>query len=241
MQMTPYSPSSLLLFRNCPRQYKVNYIEKRKRKSSPQMERGSLVHRWIQEYVVQGKKPGYSVEDFDEKKQDRLTQFLFPLAPHLFVSSEWKVGLDREKKFIDFDSPLCYLRGVIDFIAGDKERKHGILIDWKTGKSVAEVFQIEVYSWILYCLLPSFSFSFFFFYVDRKRGEDVKEIVVRKPEEIGQDIEEISQGIEKETEWKGKTSFRCAFCEQKEECEEYKSKGENKLSSLVTRGFCLAG
>lgn len=239
--MIPYSPTSLQTYKKCPKLYRAQYIEKQEQKSTPAMERGALIHRWIDEYVSSDfVPPSYSVEDFDEGKRKRVMDFLNPLVflLHAYVSTEIKVGIDRNERLVDFDSPACFLRGVIDFLVVNEEKTRGILIDWKTGKSTADDFQIEVYSYLLSCLLPLIPFSFYHFYVDRKRGECLKEVKRREINKVQEEIYILDEKISNEKEWACTPSYACFFCDL-EDCEKKFSlnRKENKLKELALKGF----
>lgn len=230
------------MFKTCPAKYNFQYNQNRRSIPSPAMERGSLVHKWISERVETGKRPGFSVADFTDQQAKELEAFVS------MPGSDWQIGTELEwalaedfATFVEFDADKAVLHGIIDFIAVHQASKQILLVDWKTGKSNAEDFQIEVYFLVVSLLWPGYGVSVWYYYPDKKRGEKEKEVLTRPAARIEVEVKELIEKINTETTWRGCSDWHCRFCDFAPECVWAEQKKDelavetSSLSALVGR------
>lgn len=244
--MNAISPTRLQCYKDCPLKFKNKYVDKKigKRKSE-KAERGSIVHRWIDEYILNHSIPSFSPPEFSEEAKKKVVQFLDSCidsgskSSSVYFSSEFKISVNENFSFVPFDpSENTKYRGIIDFIYVDLKKKKGVVVDWKTGKATPEAFQLEFYAFLLFNLKPLYGidFQYYFYYLDRKRGEEFKRIEVRSMKEIGDEI----RGLEGEIDGKffsAKPSFKCLYCDFNMDCP---FKAEKKKSGIFKKELGLS-
>jgi len=127
----PWSYSSLDCFAKCPRQYYHRYILKEKQPETEAQRLGN---------------------ELDKAMEARL-QVATPLPPHFAqheafaaslynkrgsgvkLSTQLKLGLDRQFKAVPFFDPAVWGRGVLDALLYNPDEAWATIIDWKTGKN----------------------------------------------------------------------------------------------------------
>jgi hypothetical protein len=229
--MSHYSPSQLTLFSQCKRKYQYQYLihPDQKRKTSPQLERGSLVHKWIEEYLSSDHLPSFSPADLDEKKKERLVSFLDKLkeekeSGRCNYQTELKLGFDSELKLVEFDSERVYFRGICDFVITFPEKKACSILDWKTGKNYqADSLQMKSYIFMFSNLFPDWIYRGFYYYIDRVRDDPLTMIECTNARE---DVLSCLSAIKNEKDFNGTPGFYCSYCDWKDECPEQKQGGD---------------
>lgn len=169
MKYKPYSPSKILLYKQCPKRFKYQYIDKVVVEEKPRtaLEKGSLIHE-ILEANLKGK-----LFQLNKKQYEALTESDYINVENIinnFITTETFLNIKNStnkllvEKFLRLDKDLnptlekekSILNGKIDAIIHND--KIGLVIDWKTGgkdKATIERFpkdeeQLEIYAiWAL--------------------------------------------------------------------------------------------
>lgn len=142
------------------------------------------------------------------------------------------------KNVCQFDSAGVAVHGVIDFIAVHDQSQQVILMDWKTGKSTPENFQLEIYYYVASLLWPTYDISVWYYMIDRKRSEKERQVIPRPQQEIREEMQSLLNGIENEKEWPARPDWKCRFCDYRDKCPAGAEKeeiqiGTSALSALV--------
>jgi RecB family exonuclease len=145
LKFAPYSYSKIDTFIQCPRKFKLNYIDKINLFSENKaLEKGSRVHQIIElfEPTKYWKMPTFDYKLLDENEQKEAEKIALD-----FISSEMgksyimhpgmlgheiHMGLDKKLQPCNYYSSDAMLRGKIDYFM--KYNKTAHVVDWKTGK-----------------------------------------------------------------------------------------------------------
>lgn len=125
----PLSYSALATYKQCPRKYKYSYVDRLPRgPASPAMERGTMMHKQIEDYVTGEIDTLCDELSHYESWLDDLKQGE--------CETEWSFGITEDLEPCAFDAEDCAFRGFVDL-------KHRVgdaltLYEWKTGKKYPE-------------------------------------------------------------------------------------------------------
>jgi len=208
------SKSQIKTFMQCPRKWKYYYIDEIPSIASPQQDRGSLVHKKIEEFYkdIPNQKYDEDLKHFYAFELQRLKdcsdlKFFYPVFQELKITND-KLGM----------------RGIIDAVYLNHKDHKLIIIDWKTGhfnindlddyrielavyKELLEksdkIKDVEVGWWGIYFTDQN---KLFFEAVDTKYIKRMYQIV-----------ENIRKKIEEE-DFRKKPSFWCRWCQFKDKC-----------------------
>jgi len=126
-RITQWSYSRLKTYRTCPLKAKLNYIDHIKEPASPQMDRGSGIHKEAEVFVLERQN----------KVPDNLMSFereflaLRRLGKKVVPERQW--AFTKEWVPCEWTAPECWVRMVLDARYPMTKRKHKV-IDYKTGK-----------------------------------------------------------------------------------------------------------
>ena len=141
--------SQINTFQYCPRKYFLRYRMHQTETVSPRMQKGAIVHKALERYLNNNEEQALQelatlpTEDYED------AQIAYRLGKKLLagvhpVSVELRFGVDDDWKFVDFESPEAFFRGIIDLISLEDD---GIGIwDWKTGWGKPDPRQIQMYA-----------------------------------------------------------------------------------------------
>ena len=157
-----HSPSAISCFKTCPRQFQEKYLNGNYRDySSPAMQRGTLIHSNIENYLTQSEELIVDI------------QYLKPFLDKIKNSPgevlvEQKLAIDRDGVACDYKSEDAYLRSISDCIIINDDTKSIRVIDWKTGKQRNYAYQADA---IVKCLrgIPKYkdyNIKVLFYFVD---------------------------------------------------------------------------
>jgi hypothetical protein len=141
------SYSALNAYQTCPRRFHHMYVLKdlpREEKSKEQLE-GTAVHEAFKKRIRLN-------EPFPEKYShyEALVQPVVT-APQI-KWTEQKFGMTRDGKPCDFFADNVWLRGLVDLAL--VESPTAILLDWKTGKTWEDPFELEIQALLLSTAWP---------------------------------------------------------------------------------------
>lgn len=165
MKYGPYSPSRIKCFQACPKQFYFKHIQKLEEEQGDAARKGSEIHDKIKSGVID--KDTQMAQDikirhikYKRVRISSVTQTIRKIdSAGRLVMEEERIGLDENWAEVGYDSPKCYVRGIIDYIViyynpatifdgtphtPEKIDKVAIL-DWKTGQNKVSNFQIEFY------------------------------------------------------------------------------------------------
>lgn len=136
---------------NCPHKAYRLYVTRDlpKEPASPEMEHGITVHRVLESCVASGR----SVPDDLACVRPLMDQFEWIRQMGAAVKAELGLAIDEAGKSVDFWSRDAWLRGKLDAVAIGKE--FAFIIDWKTGKSREDPFELQVQALLLKAKYPT--------------------------------------------------------------------------------------
>lgn len=148
----PLSYSRINTFLKCPRKFYLKYIDGLKEPSTPAMEIGKAVHESLDALIKNGGDMLKALGKLDTiPKQDytiarkRFKTGVKMLQGLTVAASELQFGFDNKFNKVDFDSPNCFFRGVIDLVIRNGDGSYSVR-DWKTGWSEPDPRQVFIYS-----------------------------------------------------------------------------------------------
>ncbi len=148
----PLSYSRINSFLRCPRKFYLKYIEGLKEPATPAMEIGKSVHDALDTLIKNRGDMLKALEKLDTlPEQDYTTaRKRFKTGVKLMqglviAASEINFGFDSKFNKVDFNSPDCFFRGVIDLVIKNEDGSYSVR-DWKTGWSDPDPRQVIVYS-----------------------------------------------------------------------------------------------
>lgn len=235
------SASKVKTFKQCPRKYYYNYIEKLPRKNWPHFDLGHLVHGALEMFHDKFRKDGENLNlkrimkvSFKETRKemensnktlsgeillearDLLTEYLHKIEKNGLGSNVISVEEDFDIKLNDY----CSVNGFVDRLDLEEDGYYRIL-DYKTTKSIEymEPFQLNVYGIFLLNKYPDVDFFRASYVMMRHGGKYVSYEFNRE------DVEKCKKGLIKsadiinsEERWMPKQSKLCNWCDFKNTC-----------------------
>ena len=127
MATAKWSFSGLKQYLNCPRQYhEVKVLRNFEIKETEQIRYGKEVHTALEDYVRDGTPLA--------KNYQRFAKFVDPLLKMPGQKyPEFKMALNADREWCDFDSPDYWVRGVADLVIIDGDT--AFIVDYKTGSA----------------------------------------------------------------------------------------------------------
>lgn len=148
----PLSYSRINTFLKCPRKFYLRYIEGLEEPPTPAMQIGKSVHEALDTLIKNRGDMLKALEKLDTlPKQDyttakrRFNTGVRMLQGLPVAASELLFGFDNKFNKVDFDSPNCFFRGVIDLVIRNGDGSYSVR-DWKTGWSEPDPRQVFIYS-----------------------------------------------------------------------------------------------
>lgn len=231
-KFAPYSYSKISCYKECPKKFKFNYIDKMyKFEDAPHFEKGKFFHYVMEHYPhIPPKK--FKFRHFGETQQtemvdkikdlltndtrliDLLTKYKLK-AEHTFYIGENFNVMSKKK------NSLIY--GVIDYIG--KKDDEVLIVDWKTGKSEASFDQLQMYAIWAFLAMPNINkVRIALYYLEQDRVDE--ELVERVSlENLLLKYINIINSIETDTNFEKKKSNKCEWCIYFNEC----TKGDIKI------------
>jgi hypothetical protein len=197
-----HSYTKISMYMSCPMKKKGRYELGIKEERGPAASRGVDVHAAFEHSVLTG-DPLPVEFAFYEDYIKRLRS--------CSAKPELKIGVDREWKPTEYDSPDSWLIGIVDLVADQGDTVYGW--DWKTGKIYDDhVKQKEFYTCMLADAYPAANkFVFSNIYVDSKQEKthtftrtDVDHLRGRWGNRIAV--------MERDTDCAPTPSFGCRYC-----------------------------
>ena len=208
------SKSQMNTYLQCPMKWKLQYIDGKKSKGSPAMDRGIAIHKQIEKYYGVDSSDISLIPNFLKFEERRLkncpkdSKYLKPIAQELAVKN------DNIK-----------LRGFIDAVYLNPEDDGVIIIDWKSGKYRPDHFSDYRFELAVYAELyklqtgvtPKY-WGIYFVDADKLFFEPVKIISIKA---MYKKVEKVRAGIEAK-DYKCKPGILCRWCNFQSECKAWK-------------------
>jgi CRISPR/Cas system-associated exonuclease Cas4 (RecB family) len=224
-KFAPYSYSKISCYKECPKRFKFNYIDKlRKFDDAPHFEKGRFFHFILEHYPNLPPKK-FKFRHFDETKQDEFIS----LVKHLLTNDTklinllTKYRLQSEYTFYlnDEMNPVkkkkeSLIYGIIDYLG--KSEDEVLIVDWKTGKSKASLDQLKLYSIWAFAAMPQINkIRVMLYYLEQ---DEIQEEVLLREDSKNVILDYINtiNSIEKDTEFKTKRKSSCEWCVYLNEC-----------------------
>lgn len=207
--------SKISTFNRCKKLFHDTYVNKLDIVRPYALERGSKVHGWIEKAITKN-EIGTEIDLGDESIRFVLEtiSLIKKGAKKIFVESNFALAKDYVT-LVPYDSD-SFLRGTFDLVSENKDGSI-LLVDWKTGVSKPEDFQLQIYSWILRKVYPIQDIRAKFVCVDK-----CKVIEVQEKEDIEDELKRISDEVYSEENWLPETGWYCSFCPLVKNRYEYK-------------------
>jgi len=222
MEYLPYSFSKLAVYKDCPKRFFYNYIEK-----APQdhMDRTALIKGGAIHSIFE-KYPEKSTHKHAERYQHIANKFInSELGQHyLFREStrEYDFGLTRDFKPTKYSDKTGLFRGSIDYICIIDGVLH--LIDWKSGKYVQlrwqSFDQLSFYAIYFFMVYPNIDkIKLAYVYIEHGLQNDI--LLERKYLDNYIDgLMELINNLEKEEDFDKNPSRLCSWCPFQSHCKD---------------------
>lgn len=219
--------SRLSTYDNCPRKFKLQYLDKAFPDDSdnPNFVRGNRVHGQLENYVM-WLNAGAENSGMEKPKMGSEANNAVPLVNAVYESyttvlPEQQLCLDKDWKKVGWFAKNAYLRAILDVIAYKPGK--GLILDYKTGK-VRDYDgyggQLHLNAAMLFAIEPEImEIDVAYLFVDHKQTVKVhfdrSQYEEFKQYFIGKHIQ-----VNSETEWGPKINQYCKWCAAtKEQCE----------------------
>ena len=199
--MPAYSFSRLSTYRQCPRLYKAQYVDKKVVfRETAATQKGVALHKQLQAALDKKQSTPPSVCFVPEKLWTGLVR--------VGAQAEVKIAINNRKEECDFFADDVWLRGIADVLfVRDME---AVIVDWKTGRpGFTDRLQADVYGALVYVTRDIKETSFIYIYTTYDETEAVK---VCGPDALRR-VEEVIAEVEADTEFRPKPGWKCRFCD----------------------------
>lgn len=148
--ITSWSYSRLATWKQCPYKAKLLMIDKLQEPTNEAMQRGSDIHKKLENYMGDGRKVVFKemgpYKDYLKgirQNRDKYSEF----------HTEMQVAFNKELAQVDWFAWNAWLRAVIDLYIVEDDKKHATIIDYKTGRRKNDhVDQADMYAAVFYLL-----------------------------------------------------------------------------------------
>ncbi len=213
--------SRLSDFQQCPRKFKLKYIDKASNfkmdDKSPHLVRGENVHKRLEEYTIarlSGKTdiPMSSLPEVETTKP-LIDSFIANFAA---VVPEQQISVDINWKQVDWFSKQSYYRAIYDFVALSPNAL--AINDWKTGKfkdySADQPGQLELSATIGMNMWPHIErVDTMYVYVDHKKTIKRSFTQTADRERLTMHFVKQHEIVNAEANWDPKKNEFCNFCD----------------------------
>lgn len=243
----PYSHSKINNYKQCPRKFKYNYIDKlpKEWKYTIPLERGSLIHL-IFEHSRDLKKI-QAEKEFKEIMERKVLdkeaiKGCFQVYDNFIQSKAGKQLLSKKKLFNEMPLGLDYNLNIMEYNPDDKELKKElflrgyidsavvaegktsdtlIVIDWKTGKSKTQEdqdwSQLLWYAIGLFSKMPFNKIIMCYAYVEHDKL-NLKTVHRDEIDKYKQALWDTVDIIENDTEFNKNETYLCDWCDHRHYC-----------------------
>jgi RecB family exonuclease len=129
-----HTPTSVEVFKKCPREYKAKYINKDLPYfQSPEAARGDEIHKALEAYLV--RRGEYELPEYARGAKATLDYLL----ANYEVSAEAKFRVNEQLDPCEWTDKEAWFGGIADVVLKPKNNPdHILVLDWKTGKPQTE-------------------------------------------------------------------------------------------------------
>ena len=162
-----FSPSSISQFRDCPRKFKLIKDKVITWKETPAKERGTLVHKFMEE-SINGKANATCPNGVDiAYTQSLIQRFRTPLDKRILLLEHEMCVTDTWKPCGWFDDNVL-IRARADVLMLDPEKEYALIGDFKTGKIYPGMdLQVRVYALLCFVLYGMKHMDWELYYLDQ--------------------------------------------------------------------------
>lgn len=237
LKFAPYSHSKIGMFNTCPRKWYETYVAKSmKRENKPAFEKGGYIHYALQ-YFPNPTPKQYTFNLATKEMQDEWTDLIRTILSRPKIRAllnnrvnaefTWILNKDANSGLVLGDNKWkSMIYGVIDHLAqvdvgGKKKLK---LIDWKTGKSDGDEFQLKLYALWMMTARPNIDEVLCGFeYIER--DEEAEFCYTRADvDNIRDELFTYINNIEIETDFAPRVCKDCTYCHKLIGCEAHNIK-----------------
>lgn len=216
MGIIALSHSRLSTYQNCPRKFKLQFLDKAFPDDSdnPNFVRGNRIHEQLEHYVM-WKNAG---ESFDKPPLATEAKNAIPIIENIYESftsvlPEQKLCIDKNWNKVGWFDGRAYLRAILDLIAF--KPGHGLICDYKTGK-VREYHgfggQLHMNAAMLFAVEPDLEIiDVAYLFVDHKQTVKVR-FTRDQYDEFRAHFDKQHEIVNSETEWAPKINKYCKWC-----------------------------
>lgn len=233
-----YSASKLEVYDQCAKKFKAIYLDGVENKS-PQMERGTLIHKEVESGIVSVSKWIPKSKDFAKfsvmqeayvVRQDGST----PVVKEQFltVDASWRIVPDNSEQAwlcgkIDGCQIIWDMDRLLDGTPVDYTKiKKIFFFDWKTGKSLGSDLQMGIYLLLLMAKYNLPTDKFEGIVVNLDTGKE-KSYLRLNPADVKEKVNDLVRRIENEEHWQPNVNWFCSYCPVYKSCEAHQKLSED--------------
>lgn len=197
--------SKISTFNRCRKLFHDQYIKMAGFIRSHALERGSKIHEWIAEMLINSALPEASIDLSEDSIRFVLNQVrdIKADAKRMYVETNFALGHDLVT-LVPYNSE-SFLRGTFDLVV-EKSDGNISLIDWKSGESKPDDMQLQIYAWVLKKVYPLKSIQSQYVCVDKCKVINVDD------RDIEDEVKRVRDEVYSEDEWKPEPGWYCSFC-----------------------------
>ena len=212
-RLLPWSYTKLDTFRQCPRRAYHAYVLKEKSPQTPEMLKGTQVHKAFEDRVI-GNKPLPP----ELMKHEHFTHAMKTKQSEGYeLHAELKYGLAKDYSRCGFFDDHVWGRGAADVVLLSPDKRKGIIFDYKTGRRRDSDAQVSVLAMFAMSWVPELEkvTGANIWLVENKIGKAYEFTRADLPQIKG-DIEktlEAAETADQKGEWPEKPSHLCGWCD----------------------------
>lgn len=172
-----FSPSSISVYRDCPRKFKLTKDKVITWAESPAKERGTQVHKYMELAIKKEKQTLYCPDGVNPF----YTQDLINKYQHIrdknsdTVFLEYPMCVDSQWKPCDWFADDVMIRSKADLLILNPEKKQALIGDFKTGKIYPGMdLQVRTYALMCYVLYGMTDITWELYYLDQGQTKSGK-------------------------------------------------------------------
>jgi len=238
--MIALSYSRLSDYRQCPRKFKLKYLDKAKNfqidnnNKGPHLVRGENIHKGLEKYLIRKKAGEENIAPSSLDEVESTKPLINKLMTIYDLHPEHQLAINANFEQVDWFSKDAWFRVIYDIIGFGPDLLVG---DYKTGKltdymgSLEHPGQLHLSALVAMAIWPKYQSVYAsYFYVDHKKPVDIRLNRAQHFDKLKETLQMEHAQVNAETEWAPCKNQFCNFCEAtKQQCPDFSRKMDTTL------------
>lgn len=228
MSKIALSYSRLSDYRQCPRKFRLKYLDKAPNfkedaSKSPHLVRGGNVHKGLENYIIKLRAGQQGIPVSSLAEVERTKPLIHKMMSQYDIHPEHQVAINDQFQLVDWFANDAWFRVIFDVIGFGQDL---LLGDWKTGKindyagTMDEPGQLHYAAFVGMCVWPQFEdVHTAYFYVDHKKSHRESFAKSKDFDRLQAALIREHNQVNSESEWAPCVNDYCKWCQAtKDQC-----------------------